>query len=59
MREIFKSTLALVSRSHVTKKSVHRQKWSPGPFLAAKTGPPLPISVPHENVILQPSKVAS
>ena len=43
----------------VTKKSVRHKKWSPGPILAAKTGPPLPILVLHENVILQPSKVAS
>ena len=41
------------------KKSVRRQNRSPGPILAAKSGPPLPISVPHENVNPQQCKVAS
>ena len=45
----------LVNPRVVTEKSVRRQKRSPRTNLAAKTGPPLPISVPHENVILQPS----
>ena len=34
-----------VSRINVTKKSVPRQNRPPGPIMAAKTGPPLPILV--------------
>ena len=39
-----------------SKKSVHHQKWSPGPILAGQNWSPLLILVPHENVISECSR---
>ena len=47
------------NRKDVMKKSVRHQKQSPRTNFGSQNWSPLPILVPHENVILQPSKVAS
>ena len=47
------------SSGNVMKKSVRPQKWSPRTNFGSQNWSPLPMSVPHENVLLQPSKVAS